>query len=61
MPEVRYYTVTQEREVKVWANSPVDAAVIADGKFNGYTPSQIEGALTSGVRDRSLVVREDIL
>lgn len=59
MPEIRYYTVTQEREVKVWANSPVDAAVIADGKFNGYTPSQIEGAATTEIRTRDIVVRED--
>lgn len=61
MPEIRYYTVTQEREVKVWANSPVDAAVVADAKFNGYAkPSQTEGDATTAVRDRDLIVREDL-
>jgi hypothetical protein len=59
MPEIRYYTVSQEREVKVWANSPIDAAQIADGEFSGYKPSQVEGGVTSPIRVRDLVVRED--
>ena len=61
MPEIRYYTVTQEREVKVSAGSPVEAAQIADAAFKGEVQ---EGDLTAThiakpVRDRDLVVRED--
>lgn len=67
MPEIRYYTVTQEREVKVWANSPVDAARIADATFSGLMSTgqglplseKVPGEVTSSIRDRDLVVRED--
>lgn len=65
MPVVRYYTITQLREVKVAANSAVDAAVIADAEFNG-SPHNIvdiipgrDGRVTSAIRVRDLVVRED--
>lgn len=62
MPEMRYYTVTQEREVKVWANSPVEAAQIGDAAFRGDIQSDDVTAthITRPVRDRDLVVREDI-
>ena len=33
MPEIRYYVVTQTREVKVTANSPTDAVRLADAAF----------------------------
>lgn len=59
MPEVRYYTVQQTREVKVWANSPSDAAQVAENKFNGFSSTNIEGAATNEVRDIDLLVRED--
>lgn len=62
MPEIRYYTVRQEREVKVQANSPVEAAQIAQRAFDGETyalPEDVWGNPTSAVRDRDLVVRED--
>lgn len=62
MPETRYYTVTQEREVKVWANSPVEAAQVADRAFkdNSFAlPDTVSGEATSPVRDRDIVVRED--
>lgn len=61
MPETRYYTVRQEREVKVWANSPVDAAVVADAAFSGgeRTNPNASGEATSPVRERDLEVRED--
>ena len=61
MPELRYYTVTQEREVKVSANSPIEAAQIAAAAFkdeideDGLAVTHI----THPVRDRDLVVRED--
>jgi hypothetical protein len=58
MPEMRYYTVQQTREVKVWAQCPSDAAQVADGKFNGHAPD-VEGSATSEVRDIDILVRED--
>lgn len=33
MPEMRYYTVTQTREVKIVANSVLDAANLGDAAF----------------------------
>ena len=61
MPEVRYYTVTQEREVKVWANSPIEAAEIADAAFNNKVEKDSVEAphVRSPVRERSIDVRED--
>lgn len=37
MPEIRYYRVTQTREVRVVANNPVDAVRVADVAFNDGT------------------------
>ena len=62
MPEIRYYTVTQEREVKVWANSPIEAAQIADAAFNDRIVEGDQSAaphIRSPVRERSIDVRED--
>ena len=61
MPEVRYYTVTQEREVKVWANKPFEAAQIADAAFKGEIQNGdlAETHITRPVRDRDLLIRED--
>lgn len=60
MPEMRNYTVTQERTVKLWANSPVEAAWLADAEFKGKElPKDVPGSITAPVRDRDLVVRED--
>lgn len=61
MPENRYFTVTEERQVKVAANSTVDAAVIADMVFRDKAVDSIEmtGRILTPVRVRDLVVRED--
>lgn len=60
MSEMRYYTVTQEREIKVWANNPADAAQVADAKFSGHAkPDGVAGEATTPIRDRDLVIRED--
>ena len=61
MPEIRYYTVTQEREVKVSANSPLEASQLGQAAFDGEI---VEGDLAKlhiirPVRQRSLDVRED--
>lgn len=67
MPPFRYYTVTQEREIKIAAGSAIDAGIIASACFDlydddevlnvksGYTP----GHALSTVRNRDLLIRED--
>lgn len=61
MPEIRYYTVTQEREVKVWAESPIEAAQLANAAFqNEIKKGDVaETHIRGPVRDMDLVVRED--
>jgi hypothetical protein len=61
MPEMRYYTATQEREVKLWANSPAEAAQLAAAPFGGEIKEGDVAAehITSPVRERDLAVRED--
>lgn len=61
MPELRYYTVTQEREVKVSANSPIEAAQIADAAFKGVIQKDDPSGpgITNPVRERDITVRED--
>lgn len=58
MPEARYYTVTQEREVKIVANSPIEAAQIASSFLNDKT-SDIPAQILSPIKERELRVRED--
>ena len=61
MPEKCYYTATEEREVKVWANSPVEAAQIAYMAFRGEIKEDdlTKTHILSPIRNRDLVVRED--
>lgn len=69
MPELQYYTVTQEREVKVAARNPVDAIVLADMEFNGTRAiagvelktikSEIYGHVITPIRVRDAHARED--
>lgn len=62
MPEIRYYTVTQEREVKVAANSPADAVMIANKAFDGELTDSTQlppGRVTTSVRERDISARED--
>lgn len=35
MPEIKYYMVTQQRQVRVAANNPSDAILIANAAFEG--------------------------
>lgn len=46
MPEIRHYTVTQTRKVRVSANSAADAAQIASAAFEHGQNS--EGAVSHG-------------
>lgn len=61
MPEQRYYTVTQEREVKIAAESPIEAAKVADLVMGGaaITSDKTSARVLTPVRIRDIVVRED--
>lgn len=70
MPQMRYFTVTQEREVKVAALSAVDAGRIAYAAFEhgqdseagvakGKAPEGVSGNTAAEIRVTSLWVRED--
>lgn len=60
MPQIRYYTVTQERQVKVRAHTILDAAYIATSAFNDKAiPVDIEGSISEPIRELDLVVREE--
>lgn len=59
MPEIRYYKVTQVREVEVAANHAMDAILIAKGSFDDSTdtpvdPEKVWGYVTSSVTEKSL-------
>lgn len=61
MPEVRYFTVSQTREVKVTAKDPLEAVTIGDAALNGEIN---EGDLAGGhivkpVKVRSIDATED--
>lgn len=62
MPENRYYTVTQEREVKISASSPSEAVEIATKVFRGESPDSITtpGQIRSQIREKDIQAREDI-
>lgn len=59
VPELRYYTVTEEREVKVSANNPKDAAVLADSILSGETDPVHQTNVQAWPRKTTLYVRED--
>lgn len=60
--EIRWYTVTQERKVRVEAQDPLSAAHIAQLAFDGReadAPGGGVGRTTSTLRTTDLVIRED--
>lgn len=61
MPIDRYYTVTEEREVKICASTPIEAATLADKVFRDVAviSDQVPGRVLSPVRVRDIVARED--
>lgn len=59
MPEIRYYTVTQEREVKVAANSPIDAINLAERIFSNTKRPEDQINIITPIRERAIDVRED--
>lgn len=62
MPQIRYYTVTQVREVKVATNDPVQAINLADAMFSGHEVAAEPGrSVVKPVRIHSMAVEEDTL
>lgn len=59
MPELRRYIVKQEREVKVTAPSPQNAANIASRAFAGTKRPDDQINITEGPREISLDIREE--
>lgn len=62
MPEIRYYTVTQEREVKISASNTLEAAKLADAAFSNTLdrlPIGSDRNVLIPIRVRELIVRED--
>lgn len=62
MGETRYYTVTEEREVKVAAESAIEASIIANDVFRDaavISDSNNLGRVLTPVRVRDIVTRED--
>jgi hypothetical protein len=59
VPELQYFTVTQEREVKVAATSPINAAALADRVFSGTTNPEDKINVISPVRECNMLVRKD--
>lgn len=59
---MRLYEVTQEREVKVRATTPTEAAIVANDAFNNLNdlPQGIEGGVVGPIRETSVMVREEI-
>jgi hypothetical protein len=59
MPELRYYTIVQEREVKVSATKPIDALVLADRVLSGTMKPEDQINVQQRPRELSLNIRED--
>ena len=62
MPKQRYFTITQERKVKIQASEVIDAARIANAIFEGVPVEdlgEINGRPTSNVEVTEMTVRED--
>lgn len=59
MPEIHYYTVTQEREVKVSATNPTDAVVLAQRVFSKTKKPEDQINVQMWPRETYISVRED--
>jgi len=62
MPAIRYYSVTQTREVRVAASTPMTAAMIANDAFKTGQGVSVagEGGTTSEVRTIDIHVSEEL-
>lgn len=59
MSPLRDYRVIQEREVKISATSPANAAALSERIFSGTKTPEDQINIISPVREISLDVRED--
>lgn len=60
MPAIKYYTVTQERRVKVSSDNIQDAISIARQAFEGKRDEEnLNSRLRSQVEEIEIVARED--
>lgn len=62
MAAIRYFTVTQEREIKISTTDPATAVVIATEAFDNNSSTGISderGRVTSGIIDKAISARED--
>jgi hypothetical protein len=59
MPELRYYLVTQVREVKVSATNPTDASILATRVFNNEKLPEDQINVQQWPRETELTIRED--
>lgn len=59
MPEIRYFIITQTREVRVQANALPDAMQIADAYFEDKPKPDIYGHVISPIRNTKMTGRED--
>lgn len=60
MPELRRYTVKQERSVQVSANDPVNAALLASRVFANTKKQADQTNVRGPIREIALEVREDV-
>ena len=59
MPEIRYYEVIQERQIRISANSPADAAARAERVFSNTELPEDRIEVQQKPREIYLSVRED--
>jgi hypothetical protein len=59
MPKIRYYTVTQTREVKVSADSPTEATILADRLFRGIKKPEDQLHVQSAIVEIEISAREN--
>lgn len=61
MPELRYYTVIQIREVKVSATNPTDAAILATRVLSSTMKPEDQIDIQQHPREISLKINEERL
>lgn len=59
MPALRYYVVTETREVSVTAASPLDALKKGSEVLSANSNATIAGSVRSPIRTKQLSVKED--
>lgn len=59
MGTVRYYVVTQEREITVEATDPAEAVHLATGVLGGGTPVTLEKPFASPIKVTEIKAREE--